>query len=61
MEANNKFLERTRLEWQAYSGKSLTLEDAREINYNLLAFFKLLDKWDKESCASVQTEIGGTK
>ena len=43
-----EFLETTRQGWQAYSGQPLTLEDVREINFNLLGFFKLLDKWDKE-------------
>ncbi len=47
-ELDNLALEKIRLGWEAYSGQSLTLEDAREINFNLLGFFKLLDKWDRE-------------
>ena len=49
MEANNKFLEKTRLEWQTYSGESLTLQDTREIIYSITGFFTLLDKWDREA------------
>lgn len=48
MELKKEFLEKTRLGWEAYSGESLTQEDAREIVYNLSGFFKLLDKWDRE-------------
>ena len=49
MDFKKDFLETTRLAWQEYSQASLTLEDVREINYNLYGFFSLLDKWDKEN------------
>jgi len=49
MKSKDDFLEKTKSGWEQYSGDLLTLEDAREILYNLHGFFSLLDKWDKES------------
>lgn len=46
-DCTDEFLEKSRKEWEAYLGKSLSLEATREIVQNISGVFRLLDKWDK--------------
>jgi hypothetical protein len=45
--ASSQFIDETLAFWQPRATRTLTREDGREIFQNLVAFFSILDDWDR--------------
>jgi len=45
--ASSQFIDETLAFWQPRTTRVLTREDGREIFQNLIAFFSILDDWDR--------------
>jgi hypothetical protein len=44
---SSQFLDQTIEEWQPFSKRNLTREDAREIIYNITGFIEVLSRWER--------------
>jgi hypothetical protein len=43
--------------WRRRSGVELTAENARAMIADTCGFFQLLDRWDREICEEVETDL----
>ncbi|WP_375414982.1 hypothetical protein [uncultured Bradyrhizobium sp.] len=50
-----EFLDETISEWQPYSRRPLTREDAREIIYNVTGFMNVLLRWERAARQNTAT------
>ena len=55
------FLDETISEWQPYSRRPLTREDAREIIYNVTGFMSVLMRWQQAARQTTATKSGNNR
>jgi hypothetical protein len=58
---STEFLDETISEWQPYSRRPLTREDAREIIYNVTGFMNVLMRWQQTARQSTATKSGNNR